>query len=150
MIAGITVVVGCGDGGSASGVERGSGVGDPPTAVSVNAEIDGFLESATETRPLTEFTDWEWDEVYVFDLRYTSGEKVNEVVGWDIAPGFSSGGGALAFYRGEKVVRYEVSGARVCEGIYTRSAYVDPKYGCWLRDENKRPFEQGVGPSSTR
>ncbi|KOX30761.1 hypothetical protein ADK67_09805, partial [Saccharothrix sp. NRRL B-16348] len=88
-------------------------------------------------KPFKEFTDWEWDWFYLFDMEEISYKRVDELVGKEVSP-LRAFGGLFVYYKGDEVVHVELldRGGGYCEGIYTTTAYVRKEYACWLADDN--------------
>lgn len=110
--------------------------------IPLSDEVTVLLDEQAADRLFVELTDWDWDEVYVFDLANFPSDKVNEIVGHQVAATWSTGGALLVYHSERKVVRVDqVTIGGLCTGIYTKSAVVTSRYACWLHDENARDIE---------
>jgi hypothetical protein len=119
----------------------GEEVEPPKRNPALAAGVGNFLASDLERKPFKEFTDWEWDWFYLFDMQYISHERVEALVGRKVSPPREFGG-LFVYFEGDEVVRVELLDAAgaYCEGRYTGAAYLQKKYACWLSDDNFKPL----------
>ncbi|GGS58098.1 hypothetical protein [Actinokineospora fastidiosa] len=104
-------------------------------------EVHGLMKTDGPVTPFSEMTDWEWDEVHVFDLNDTPRWEIEKLLPVADLSFPSSGSGLFVYLDDGRLVRADVIGVdEICPGVYTPTAIVDPKAGCWLRDENMRRF----------
>jgi hypothetical protein len=110
-------------------------IGQVEVNSSLTVEVDRFQESDLERKPFVEFTDWEWDRLFVFDMEVATPEKVDQLVGKEVASDASSGG-LFVYFQGDEVVRVDRLDGTFCSGKYTTTAYVRKGFTCWLHDDN--------------
>ncbi|WP_306747934.1 hypothetical protein [Saccharothrix yanglingensis] len=104
------------------------------------AAVEDFMTSDLARKPFKEFTDWEWDRLFLFDMDDASYERIDALVGERVSP-LRAFGGLFVYFRGDKVVRVELlEEGGYCEGQYTTAAYVRKGYSCWLADDAFTPF----------
>jgi hypothetical protein len=110
-------------------------IGEVEVNSSMSDAVDRFQESDLERQPFVDFTDWEWDRLYVFDMEVVKPEGVDRLVGEEVADGASSGG-LFVYFQGEEVVQVNRLDGAFCTGEYTTTAYVRKGFTCWLHDDN--------------
>lgn len=119
------VLAGCGLGGR-SGVEIS--YNDP-----LRARISEVLHSKQPT-PLSDLTDFDWDEVHLFN-EYDSREKIQQIVGSQVAMNDDhTGGSLLIFKKGGKVVR----------AITTTADFIRADQSTWPADVLLVPWGAGA------
>ncbi|MBW4722052.1 hypothetical protein [Saccharothrix obliqua] len=124
-------------------VLAGCGEGARTNAELSAAVRDHIAANPVGERPFADFTDWEWDRLYLFDLTEVDGDRIDEITGSSVSPGWVSGGGLFVYFKDDEVVRSEVvDHGGYCSGIYTRAAVVSSQFSCWLRDPAFARFER--------
>ncbi|WP_433275010.1 hypothetical protein ACQPZF_16655 [Actinosynnema sp. CS-041913] len=116
------------------------GEGHIPYNGELYRKVDEYRKSdAPDRKPFAEFTDREWDELYVFDLESVSNEQIEQELGRKVGVG-TGNGSLLAYYQDGKVVHLETSDGGLCSGRYTAGAYVRRGFACWLMDDKYERF----------